>query len=302
VCRKEKIDVVYGWWPVAYFASIFSGTPMVADMPEFLEKMYKTFKKKFPMIIGPILRNFQIIVAKRSKAIITESKEAKEEWVKRGIKSSKLHYRPYGIEVDFFNSQMNVSRIKKKLGVPKKELLVMYHGDIGHDDGVDILLRACKEVDLWCVVIGDGPEDYIRSLKKIAGKKTIFTGWINYSEIPAYLKNCDIYAAPFRSSEYTNTTYPLKQMEAMAAGKAVICSRLKAFSSTVEHKKDIFLVKPGKIEELKIAIKTLADNKKLRLKLGKNAHQTAIKKFGWEKRVKVDIGVIKEIYNLEIRK
>jgi glycosyltransferase involved in cell wall biosynthesis len=91
-------------------------------------------------------------------------------------------------------------------------------------------------------------------------------------------------------------------MEAMAAGKAVICSRLKAFSSTVEHKKDIFLVKPGKIEELKIAIKTLADNKKLRLKLGKNAHQTAIKKFGWEKRVKVDIGVIKEIYNLEIRK
>ena len=22
VCRKEKIDVVYGWWPVAYFASI----------------------------------------------------------------------------------------------------------------------------------------------------------------------------------------------------------------------------------------------------------------------------------------
>jgi len=294
VCQKNKIDIIYGWWPVAFWASILSRTPYVVDMPEFLEIMYEAFRKPLPFLMKPILKTFQTIVAKKSRAVITESQRAIEEWVNRGVNRNKIYCAPYGIEIEIFNKKSNKTR--NKLGIPKNDKMIMFHGDISFDDGIDILLDAVKDLDVWCVIVGDGPPEYVNYLKTLASKKTIFTGWVNYSEIPDYLASSDVYVAPFRSSNYTNTTHPLKQMEAMAAGKPVICSKIKAFSEAVTDRKDIILVEPGNSQILKETIRSVLKDKKMQDLLSKNAIKTAKEKFSWQKRVKVDEEMIKKAY------
>lgn len=294
VCRKYNLNLIYGWWPVAFFASIISKKKYIADMPEFLEVMYKTFQKPLYFIMGPILKTFQTIVTKRSEAIITESIEAKEKWVERGIAPNKIYFRPYGIEIEKFTSG-NGKKIRQKYDINKDEKIIMFHGDIGKDDGIEVLLKAIAGLNIKCLIVGDGSKNYMTYLKKFENSKIIFTGWVNYNEIQDYIHACDIYVAPFLSTQYTNTTFPLKQMEAMAAGKPVICSKIKAFSKRVDDGTDIILFEPGNFKDLRRKLIKLLKNNKIREKIGKNAKKTAIKKFRWQDKIKTDIAVMQQV-------
>ncbi|MDY6864316.1 MAG: glycosyltransferase family 4 protein [Thermodesulfobacteriota bacterium] len=291
VCCKYKIDLLYGWWPVVFIASFLCRKPFCGDMPEFIEEMYRSFDRPFKKIMGSILKYFQIIAAKKSRAIIVETEKAKDRWMKRNILEEKIFSFPYGVEVDKFSNPFSDDEkvnLRKEYNIPEEAFLVMYHGDIGFDDGVDILINTVNELNetIWLICIGDGPPEYMEKLKFLASKKIVFTGWKEYKEIPKLFAMSDIYVAPFRSTTYTNTTFPLKQMEAMAAGKPVICTKIEAFSKAVNDGEDIILAKPEDKEELKEKILYLLKNREKMTFLGNNAKKTAIEKFNWIIRVK----------------
>lgn len=294
VCRQYEIDLVYGWWPAVFVGATLARKPFAVDMPEFIEEMYRSFDLPFPKVMGPLLRYFQTFIARKSQAVITESDIAADEWMKRKVSRDKIYCAPYGIEVEVFQSA-SANGIRPKYGIPEDRILVMYHGDIGFDDGVDLLIRAVKRLDVWCIIAGSGPIRYINYLKSLASERTIFTGWVPYPQIPSLLATADIYVAPFRSTLYTNTTFPLKQMEAMAAGKATICSDLKAFSKSVRNGYDIKLTKAGDLDELTSAIRELAENEDERKKLEHKARKTASEKFDWKIRACKEVQMLRDI-------
>ena len=45
------------------------------------------------------------------------------------------------------------------------------------------------------------------------------------------------------------------------------------------------LVKAGDVKDLKLAMKKLADDKALRIRLGKNARKEVVEKYTWDKHV-----------------
>lgn len=292
VCRRYKIDLVYGWWIPAFLASKITGKILISDMPEFGEEMYRTFFFPFKKVASNFLFRYQMLAAQYSKNIIVESEIAADIWEKRGIPKNKLFSIPYGIEVDFF-AKTSSKGVRKKYGIPEDAILIVFHGDIGFDDGVDLLLKAIKDLDIWCLCAGWGSEKYMTYLKSIANKRTIFPGWIHYKEIPKIVKTSDIYVSPFRSTLYTNTTFPLKTMEAMAAGKPVICSRLKTLSTCMKDGYDIRFFKPNDLNDLKTVIKELIENESLRKRIGRNAKKTAIRKFDWRLRAHQELEIFR---------
>lgn len=291
VCRSHRVDLIHGWWLAVGFGAFLCKKPFSIDMPEFIEQMYRSYKKPFIRVMGWILKTYQVLIARKSKAIIVESEEAKEEWVKRGIQPEHIYVFPYGIETEFFG-HISSDNIRKYYGIPEQKIVVMYHGDIGADDGVDILLKAAQGLGVCTMIIGSAPPGYMRYLRSIAGKDVIFTGWIPYERIPSYLSICDIYVAPFRSSHYTDTTSPLKQMESMSAGKSTICSRIQSFSKYVKNGYDIRFVKPGDVEDLRQVIIELASDESQRFLLGTHARETAKKNFDWHYRVEFEKDIL----------
>lgn len=294
ICQEYEIDLIYGWWPAVFIGATFSRKPFATDMPEFIEEMYRSFNQPFSGIMAMPLKFFQTVVARKSQATITESENAVNKWEKRGVSRERLFWAPYGIEVEVFQ-RASPEGIRAQYSIPEGCILVVYHGDIGFDDGVDLLIHAIKDLDVWFLCIGSGPQRYLSYLKSIAHERVVFTGWVLYSQIPRLLAAADIYVAPFRSTPYTNTTFPLKQMEAMAAGKATICTKLDAFSRSVTDGEDIKLVEPGNVAELRSAIQELAENKEMRKKLGHNARKTAIEKFDWRIRARTEIHMLKSV-------
>lgn len=290
----ERIKLVYGWWPVLFFARL-RGARVSADMPEFIDVMYRSFNKPLSPLVSPLLRIFQTNVARMCSLVITESDIARAVWASRGINYSKTSALPYGADVEFFEQSSRDSSFRERYLIGEDEPIVMFHGDIGIDDGVDILIEATRDLDAKVVIIGEGDQTYIKFLRDIAHSNVIFTGWIPYKQIPGVLKNADIYVAPFRSSLYTNSTCPLKIMEAMAAGRPLIVSKLHTLSLYLEDERNCLFFTPGDIGDLKRKLSVLLSSKDLRERLGVNGVRTAKRYFDFKIRVQKEADLLIEL-------
>ncbi len=289
--KKRDIKLVYGWWPVLFFARLY-GSPVVADMPEFIDVMYRSFNKPLSTLVSPFLRLFQKTVAKMSRAVITESDIARAVWASRGVDYSKTYAIPYGVDVDFFISAEPDRDFRNRYGIDETQKMIVYHGDIGIDDGVDLLIKATEGIEAKVVIIGDGDPKYMRYLRSLSHPEVIFTGWIPYKMIPSILKTADIYVAPFRGSLYTNSTCPLKIMEALAAGLPLVVSELHAISKYLRKGEDSLFFKPSDIFDLRKKIGLLLSDETMRKIFSMNSLETARKYFDHKIRISKEADIL----------
>jgi len=293
LCYTKDIKLVYGWWPILFFAKLFAFKKVAADMPEFMDIMYKSYNKPFEWFFCPMLRIYQTIIAKFSAFVINESEISREIWASRGVKLNKTYNIPYGVETKKFSEAVKGS-FRKELKISENDTVLLFHGDIGIDDGVDILIEATNDLLVKVIIAGDGDIKYMNELKNNSSSNIIFTSWINYETMPQLIAESDICVAPFRSSQYTNSTCQLKQMEAMAAGKPVIVSDLTTFSKFIKNNFDARIVKPGDVVDLKNAINELINDKEKCSHLSTNAKITA-EQFDYKIRTKKEASLILDL-------
>jgi glycosyltransferase involved in cell wall biosynthesis len=109
------------------------------------------------------------------------------------------------------------------------------------------------------------------------------TGSIPPSDVPSHLDACDILVSPHvplpDGVEFFGS--PTKLYEYMAAGKAIVASRLGQIGDVLEHGVTAWLVEPGDMGGLTAALRTLAEAPDLRLELGARARQQAIDHHSW---------------------
>ncbi len=110
--------------------------------------------------------------------------------------------------------------------------LVVFAGTMGHQDGVDVLLKAAHHIrivrqrtDVLFVLMGTG--DAWDELQQIhadyaLGTGVRFTGFLDDQEMLAYLSTADIGAAPDLPGPLNSVSTMVKTMEYMAMGLPVV--------------------------------------------------------------------------------
>jgi len=273
--------------------------PCIVGMPDFVETLYGSFRFPFASLGTKILAKLENLMAQSVDALIVESDLAKSEWHRRGIDIKKIYPIHHAADISLFNPRIKWGKIRDAYAIGDN-LLITYHGDIGSDDGVDILIRSFQSIidkspNIRLMIIGSGTKTTIDELKKLSGSRVIFTGWIPYQKIPEYIAASDIGVAPFRSTLYTNTVVPTKALEIMAMEKPAVVSDLTTFSKYVSHENNCFLVSPGSVDDLSAALLNLIKDAELRKYLGKNGRKLVEKKFTWTVKANEEVAVIKSI-------
>jgi glycosyltransferase involved in cell wall biosynthesis len=166
---------------------------------------------------------------------------------------------------------------------------VVFVGSFYHWHGVELLIDAFAMAyehvkGLRLSLIGDGLtrhacEARVRNLG-IAGAVE-FTGWISREKVLEHLADAHIGVAPYLKLK---TFYfdPVKVIEYMAAGLAVIASRQGSIGRTVDHGKDGLLVPPNDVKALAKAITTLTSDAVLRGHFGEAARQKIARNQSWD--------------------
>lgn len=177
-------------------------------------------------------------------------------------------------------------RLRKKLGLEGK-IVVTHVGTLYESKGIDLLIKAVKKMerdDVKLVLFEFGKET--EKLKKISGPETIWVKKRTGEKSLDYTLMADIYAIPTRDTPYTRAQTPAKIFEAMAMGRAIVASRLSDVPEILENGRAGLLTRAGDVESLKRAILKLAENRKLRNRLGARARRIYNERYHYKKQGK----------------
>lgn len=124
---------------------------------------------------------------------------------------------------------------RSQLNFLDKDFIIVFSGRLTKDKGILQLIQAIKQVqeipNLKLLIIGASaygkdkqPTSFIKQLEEESEPikdKVVFTGFINYDQVPSYLKMADIAVVPSMWEE----PFGLTVVEAMASGLPLITTR-----------------------------------------------------------------------------
>ena len=166
-----------------------------------------------------------------------------------------------------------VPNLRNELGMDSQQALIIYHGKLAQEKGLDTLIEALKTVDkdkYHLVVIGEGRPKY----KALFKGAIVSNGLVNNvtllgfrDNILEYLRQADFGVLPSIQPEALG----IANLEYMMAGKAHICSDNGAQPEYVTNGVNGLLVPPGDVEALSQAINQLLNEPAMRSRLGVQA-------------------------------
>lgn len=154
--------------------------------------------------------------------------------------------------------------------------------------GLDVLVDAFVRLhrrapESRLLIVGDGPE---RSpveaalAESVPAEAVVFTGRVAPADVPAYLGAMDAAVAPYPPMDACYFS-PLKLYEYMAAGVAVVASRIGQIPDVVRDGESGLLCAPGDAASLADALDRLRTEPELRVRLSRAARRAVLERHTW---------------------
>ena len=229
-------------------------------------------------------------VAANADAVFAITEQVKNELIRRGVEPGRIHLLPNGVDTDRFTPLPPSPRIRSKLDLPVGIPVIGYAGSLVQYEGISDLVASLAllkraEVPFRAVIVGDGPE--LGNLRELASSLQLadwvhFTGRVKATEVPEYVSTFDIMPCPRVRLPVTELVSPLKPLEAMAAGKAMVLTDLPPLRTFAgENEARALLVPPSDPESLADALQILLTEEDLRQEMGRRARLWAVGSRQW---------------------
>ena len=232
----------------------------------------------------------EIEAAKMSDHVFTITSALKEILVEKGIEADKITVLPNAVDPDKFRIMEKDESLEKRLDF-KGKVVIGYIGSFVKYEGLDILLEACsllykKVGDIFrLLLVGDGDMMHaLRDATRFLQLEDIvtFTGRVSHDEVNKYYSLIDIAPLPRKGLRVCELVSPLKPFEAMASGKVLITSSVKALAEIIEEGKTGLVFEKDSAEQLAERLESVIVDEKLRKDIGKNARKWVVENHSWD--------------------
>lgn len=237
-----------------YILSIWGSDVYNFPKKSFIHKLYFKYLIKKPM------------------CIFSTSKVMKDEIKK--YTSKEIYITPFGVKMDLFNPNKKDNRYKAYFTIGTVKSLKEKYGIKYIIEAAALLKSDINNIKV--IIGGTGPKEL--ELKKLAKEKNVdidFLGSISQEEASSIWANLDVAVIP---SIDVSESFGVSVVEAQASEVPVIITDVPGLLESTTKDSRI-VVKRNSADEIKTAIKTLYDNKKLRTDLGKNGRKYVLKNY-----------------------
>ena len=255
-----------------------TGTPMIHTYHTVYED-YVGYLSLAGFFIKKIIPNIVRNVSRRTDYFIAPTDKMRLILTRYRVKN-KIFVIPSAIDEFFFTGDYSSFRdeTRKKYGIRKDECLLLFLGRIAKEKNIEELLYYLSDdelKDFRIMLSGDGP--HIKKIKKYCKKlcisdRVIFTGMINYEDVPKYYMAGDIFI-----NASTSETQGLTYMEAMACSLPILCRYDSCLDGVVRNEENGFVYNTK--EEFIHYIRLLSGNSDLRKCVGVKAQKTVLDKY-----------------------
>jgi glycosyltransferase involved in cell wall biosynthesis len=242
-------------------------------------------------------RNQETRAMRSADAVVCICAQLKKEVVERGVPAERVFIVPNAVDPEVFQVASSdsggtgapVSPQLEQVRARLRPVTIGYVGSIRKLEGVDALVRAGAEiirrgVDMSLLIVGDGVD--LKSLKELAGElgiaeRVVFTGRVPHDEVTSYYDLIDIFVVSRPRLRVTEMVTPLKPLEAMAMGKALIVSDLQSLQEIVHDGDTGLTYRADDVSDLAEKCIALINDKPLRERLAKRAAEWIREKRTW---------------------
>ena len=201
--------------------------------------------------------------------------------------TKQMEIVPNGVDLSNFTREFAPEELlafKKKLNLEPQDRVVTTISRLVHKNGIDILIKAVKDLDVKVLIIGSGHlETKLKSLAQEIGvrDKILFTGYISQEKLPQYLKISDVFVRTSRS-EGLGSAF----LEAMAAGVPVIGTGIGGIPDFLKEGKTGLFAELGNPSDLSNKIQLLLNDKDLSRCLANNGRNLVLEHYDWNEIAK----------------
>jgi len=221
-------------------------------------------------------------------AISACSRDLHDRALRLGAPPQRTRTVPYGVDVEAFAAAGGGSEMRARLGVRPDELLVLAFGRLVEKKGFRYLVEAAARVPgVRLVIAGEGDlRGELEALARSAGAPLVLAGALERDAMAAALQAADVAVVPSVIDRAGNVDgLPNALLEALAAGRPVVASRVAGIPDVVTDGQDGLLVAPTAVGELAAALARLRDDPALRARLGAAARRSVTRTLSWDANV-----------------
>ncbi|HYC89518.1 MAG TPA: glycosyltransferase family 4 protein [Thermoanaerobaculia bacterium] len=284
----ERMDV-----RIAHFRDPWSGAPL-ALRPHAYATVYEVnalpsieLPSLFPDL-GPKtlekIRRLELDCCAEADLIVTPSHTTASLLQRLGVDAGKIEVIPNGADLD--------APAPRPEDAPERYLL--YFGAAQSWQGVDTLLRAFARLadfdDLRLVLCASRDSSAWRAHARLAERlgvagRIVWQYELDEPELARWRQHALVSVAPLTDCErnVVQGCAPLKILESMASGTAVVASDVPPVREIIEDRGNGWLVHPERPAELARALRILLDHPEKARELGARARRTIAERFTWER-------------------
>ncbi|RMD59058.1 colanic acid biosynthesis glycosyltransferase WcaI [Candidatus Parcubacteria bacterium] len=196
----------------------------------------------------------------------------------KGVEPERIVFFPNWVDTRAIHPLNHVSPLRKEWGIPEDTVVVLYSGNMGEKQGLEILVEAASrlqaEPNLLFVLCGEGAARERLQTQAKGLRNVIFKPLQPAERLNDLLNLADIHVLPQRA-DAADLVMPSKLTGMLASGRAVV--------ATAEPDTEVgrvvgqvgILVPPGDVEGLVQAIRDLAHDPRRRAALGARGRRYA---------------------------
>jgi len=168
--------------------------------------------------------------------------------------------------------------------------LLSYVGMMGPQDGIDVLLRAVRQLrdvhrrdDFHVRIVGDGPVfAAMRQLAADLGESSTvtFTGFLDYEQVLETIASADVCLCPDPKTPLSDKCSLVKAIEYMSLGRAFVAFDLEEVHLAAGEA--AIYATPNDEADFANKIHYLLDNESLRYRMGNIGRERVLRHLAWE--------------------
>lgn len=299
----QVVDTLQSSLAIAHFRDPWSGVAVALRPRRNYAAVYEVnalpsveLPYLFPAVAPATLakiRASELACCDSADAIVTPSQTTAGFLTELGVSAAKIRVIPNGADLHLPHP--------RPADAPGRYLL--YFGSPQSWQGVDTLLRAFARLadfgDLRLVICGSRYSKAWRRHERLAAKlgvenRILWRFELHGAELAAWVQHAEASVAPLTDSprNVVQGCAPLKIVESMAAGVAVVASDVPPVRELIRDRENGWLIHPDRPGELARVLRILLDHPALARRLGDAARTTIEEQFTWERST----GALRALY------
>ena len=216
------------------------------------------------------------------------------------VPENRIAVIPPGVDPQRFAAAADERSSRSSLGLGGKKI-ILFVGRLAKRKGVKEFIEKSfvnivREMPEVCfVIVGDNPmeslthrDDVLGEIKAAVAQLRLqdhvrVLGAVSDEQVAEFYQMADVAVLPALASKEDVEGFGIVLLEAAAAAKPIVATRVGGIADAVEHGKGGILVAPGDYDELTNALIALLQNDELRTALGRYGSNWVQEKFAWPK-------------------